>query len=278
MNTHPSILVFLADLHVGGTSGLMPPRFITFEGNEVRPNEYQKWTWKGWKKAWKWAREIIGKDEWAAVAVGDLTDGLHHMENGNRELWSLANDDHAGGAIDVLKDVLKDASEVFISEGTHCHTRYSEHGIAGALSVNGINVVKPSKQQSAWPELDVKVNGALALIDHHISTTSRSYSESSAYSATLADVRNRRSRAGLECPKLIVRAHRHQYGCWDDGYSTLVVLPPWQGQTRFTHRVVPRIVPQCGLVIADFRNVPYGEQPVIQKCIYTYKPAPPNVL
>lgn len=250
----------------------MPPRFITFEGNEVRQNEYQKWTWDGWKRCWKWAKAIIGKDKWGAALVGDSIDGIHHLGNGNREMWSVTSDDHVSSAIDVLKDVLGGADQVFVSEGTHCHTGYSEHGIASALSQNGIKVVKPSKRQSAWEELDIRVHGALTLVDHHMSTTGRSYLESGAYSTTLADVRNRRSRAGLEVPKLVVRAHRHQYGMWDDGYSTLVVVPPWQGQTRFTQRVVPRIVPQCGMVIADWRTVPYGEQPVIHKCIYTYKP------
>jgi hypothetical protein len=258
-----------ADLHIGGTTGLMPPRFITFEGNEVRPNAYQKWTWKAWIDCWKWARQVFGKDEWAAAIVGDAIDGVHHTDNGNRELWSITSDDHASSAVGVLKDVLMDASQVFVLEGTHCHTTYSEHGIATALEHEGVKIHRPSKQQGAWPELDLRLHGSLSCIDHHISATSRSQSESSAYSATLADVRNRRSRAGLDVPKLVVRAHRHQFGCWDDGYAVTVVLPPWQGNTRYTHRVVPRAVPQCGLVIADWRNVPYGERPVIHSRIHT---------
>lgn len=265
----PKLAVFLSDLHIGGTSGLMPPKFTTFEGNEIHQNPYQKWTWKAWLDCWKWAREVIDDAEWAAVLNGDLIDGLHHMESGNREFLGSSVDDHASNAIEVLYDVLKDAGEVYISEGTHCHTGYTEHGIGSVLAWKGVKVVKHSLRQSAWPELDLRIHGCLTCVDHHISTTTRSYLESGAYSTTLADVRNRRGRAGIEIPKLIVRSHRHQFGLWDDGYSTLVVLPPWQGPTRFTHRVVPRIVPQCGLVIADWRTVPYAEQPVIHKRIHT---------
>lgn len=41
----PKILVLLSDLHVGATSGLLPPNFVTFEGNEIGQNAYQKWLW-----------------------------------------------------------------------------------------------------------------------------------------------------------------------------------------------------------------------------------------
>ena len=264
----PKVAIFLSDLHIGGTTGLLPPGFVTFEGNEIKQNEYQKWLWSCWLDCWKWADKVIGKDKWIAVLNGDLIDGFHHM---TKEVVSVDPSDHASGAIDVLEAVLKGAEAVYISEGTHVHSGNQEHSIASILHWRGIKVAKHNAKKSAWPELSLRVHGSLVCIDHHVATTSRSYLEAGAYSGTMGDMRNRRSRAGLEVPKLIVRSHRHQYGMFDDGYGCMVILPPWQGATRFTRRVVPGIVPQCGMVVADWRNCPFNSVPSIHTRLHTVK-------
>lgn len=202
---------------------------------------------------------------------GDLIDGNHHQ---TREIISADVADHFDGAVKCLSDVLKSASGVYLTEGTNVHTNNSEHGIAKVLEWRGVKVKSPNNRKAAWPEITIRVNGCLCTIDHHVNTTGRSYTEASAYSATMADVTNRRARAGWEVPKLIVRSHRHQYGQFSDGYRTMVILPPWQGSGRFVRRVVPGAVPQCGMVIADWRNVPFGSPPVLHSRIHTVKNTP----
>lgn len=262
----PKVLVLLSDLHVGASAGLLPPDFISFEGNEIKQNRYQKWLWDSWVKSWKWADEIIGKDAWLCAINGDLTDGLHHD---TREVVSADVADHIAAAVQTIVDVVKGSSGVYITEGTNVHVQNYEHGIARSLKSQGIKIVSPNKRKGAWPEMDIVINGCRIAIDHHVSTSTKPATESSAYSQTLSTVQDRYCRAGWKVPTFLVRSHRHQFGYFTDGYRSMVILPPWQGATRFTRRVVPRVVPQCGLVIADWRNVPFGKPPVIHHLIFT---------
>lgn len=268
VDRRPRVVVLLSDLHVGAVAGLLPPDFVTFEGNPVEQNPYQKWLWNCWLDCWEWSRKVIGDDQWLCVLNGDLIDGNHHQ---TKEIISPDTGDHMSAAIEALIDVLKPADGVYLTEGTHVHSGNQEHGIASVLSWHGVKIMKPHGKKAAWPEMDLNVAGTLVTVDHHVGTTGRSYTEAGAYSTTMADVTNRRSRAGWRVPKLIVRSHRHQYGLFSDGYRTMVVLPPWQGATRFTRRVVPGIVPQCGMVIADWRTCEDNSPPVIHTRIHTVK-------
>lgn len=272
--SEPKVLVMVSDLHVGAVSGLLPPDFVTFEGNEVKQNAYQKWLWSCWEDCWSWSSKIIGKDPWGCAINGDAIDGNHH---GTREIISPDTADHIDAVFGVLTDKLMSARKVYLTEGTNVHVNNSEHGIAAGLRGRGVKIVSPGRK-SAWPELDLRIHGCPIAIDHHVSATTRSYLESGAYSATLADMRNRRGRTGWPIPKLVVRSHRHQYGMWSDGYGTMVVLPPWQGGSRFVRRVVPGAVPQCGMVIADWRNVPFGDLPTIHTRIHTVEQPTPEFL
>lgn len=259
-------LVLLSDLHVGATAGLMPPGYVSFEGNTIGQNDYQKWLWSCWKDCWKWARKVLGKDEWICAINGDVIDGNHHN---TREIVSVDEWDHVSASIDCLVDVLADAKSVYLTEGTNVHVQNSEHSIANIMKGRGVNVEKPKGKKGAWAELDLIVNGCLVSVDHHVSSSLSSLSESAAFSRTIGDVRNRRSRAGYSVPKVVVRSHRHQYGMYDDGYSKMIILPPWQGNTRFVRRVVPGAIPQCGMVILDWTNTEYAGLPTVHTRIHT---------
>ena len=275
MKSSPRVLILLSDLHVGATAGLLPPGFVTFEGNTVEQNPYQKWLWSCWKDCWKWTHDVIGKDEWSAVVNGDVIDGVHHE---TREIISSDAADHSSAAVELLKEYLKDASSVYLTEGTNVHVQNSEHGIASSLRWHGVNVVSPNRRKSAWPELDLSIHGACVLVDHHVATSGKSQNASSKFASTVADIRNRRGAAGWRQPQLIVRAHAHEFGIWNDGNCTMVVLPPWQGSTRFGRRVVTRAIPKCGIVIADWRNCTKGEPPVIHHRIHTVDRSNPQFL
>lgn len=271
----PKLLVILSDLHCGATAGLFPKDFVTFEGNEIKQNVFQEWLWEQWKDVWQWKEQVCGKDAWSAALNGDLIDGNHHY---TKEIISADANDHVAAAIECLQPYLSGAQSVFLSEGTHCHVGNSEHGIGKVLKNQGVNVREYTKRKTAFPGLDFRIHGCVVSMDHHVATSARSQNESAAYSQTLADIRNRRSRAGWEIPGLIVRSHRHQYGCFDDGYGKMVILPPWQGRTRFTDKVVVGIVAQCGMVIADWRHVEYGQPPVIHTRLHTIEMPTPQIL
>lgn len=266
-NAEPKVGVFFGDLHCGSTMGLLKPGFVTHEGNGIKLNEYQEWMWEAWTDCWKWAKKVIGKDSWFAVNNGDSIDGNHHH---TREIWSPDEADHMASCADILSEALEGASEVYLTEGTNVHVKNMEHGIARRLKNDGIKVRSP-KGMHAWPELKLEVAGARCEVDHHMSVAMRSYLEASALSITLGDIRNQRARTGGTVPKLIVRSHRHRFGLYEDGYGMMIALPPWQGITRFTRRVVPGAVPQVGLIVCDWRTCSTNETPVVHKRLHTLK-------
>ena len=265
MKTDAKVVILFSDIHVGSTTGLLKPGYVTHEGNEIALNDIQKWLWSCWKDCWSWAELVINNDPWACIVNGDDVEGNHHK---TKQIWSPDESDHMMAASEVLQEVLRSASDVYLTEGTEAHTKNMEHGIAKILKGQGINVRSP-KGLGAWPELRLEVNGTVCAADHHISTSMRSYLESSAYAISMGDMRNRYARADQRVPKFFVRSHRHQYGHFDDGYGSLVVLPPWQASTRFVRKVVPGAIPQCGLVIADWRTVETDAPPVIHRRLHT---------
>lgn len=274
-DNRPKILVCLSDLHVGSTKGILHPGFVTHEGQEIGLNPLQQWYWEAWQDCWGWMKKVVGDEPWGLVVNGDVIDGNHH---GTKEIWSVDEGDHLAAAVELLKPVSQDASAVFIVEGTESHTRNFEHALAKSLAGSGVAVVKETEKAPAWQSLNVRVNGALTVVDHHVTTSMRSYLESSAMSITLGDVRNARSRAGHEVPQVIIRSHRHRFGLYEDGYGLVVFLPAWQALTRFGRKVVPGAIPQCGLVILDWRNVEYTGTPVVHKRLHTVQQASSQVL
>lgn len=259
-------LVSFSDPHFGASTGLLPPKFVSFEGQIIKQNPFQIWQWMKWKECWKWVKSIVKDEEYGVAANGDLIDGNHHN---TREIISPNVQDHVEACVQGLAPFLVDAKSVFITEGTNVHTNNSEHGIAGTLRSMGINVVKPNKRKSAWSALSLRVHGCLTAIDHHMSTALSSLSESAAFSRTMGDITYKTERAGYNVPKVIIRSHRHQFGMYDDGYKLMISLPPWQGSSRFVRRVAPGAVPQCGMVILDWTKSPFGGLPVVHRKIFT---------
>lgn len=268
------LVVAMSDLHVGSTVGLLQPAFVTHEGTPVGQNDLQKWLWSSWEDCGAWMREVIGSDPWALVVNGDVVDGNHHR---TKEIWSVDEGDHLEAAAGILSDFARDASAVYLTEGTESHTKGMEHALARILKSDGLNVVSPPKR-GAWDSLGLRVHGSLCEFDHHMPTSMRSYLEASALSITLGDIRNQRARSGADVPKVIVRSHRHRFGLYEDGYGMMVALPAWQALTRYGRKVVTGAMPQCGIVILDFRHVEYGGTPVVHKRLHTIKQPTPSVL
>lgn len=258
-----------SDPHAGASNGLLPPNFTSFEGQEIKQNPYQKWTWKRWNDFWKHVYKIVGKEEFAAVANGDLIDGNHHN---TREIISPNVDDHVEACMELITEHLLKASQVYVTEGTNVHTQNSEHGIARGLKARGVAIIQPTERKFAWPTLDVRIQGVLVNIDHHVSAATSSVSEAAAFSRTIADVTTKRQRAGWRVPKMFIRSHRHVYGCWSNGYQKMICLPSWQGLGRFVHRVAPGSVPHCGGVVLEWKK--YGELPIVHEIIYTPEQSP----
>jgi len=262
MKTKSKVLLCISDLHVGSTVGLWPKDFVSNEGNLIGQNKFQEWLWECWQDMQVWAQKVIGKDSFDVVVNGDLVDGIHH-----RTLQVMTPDvgDQSDAVRQVLGFLAETSNKLFLIKGTECHTRNDEIRIGRALGA----VKDPSSGQNAWDNLDLEINGTLYNFAHHISATARSYLEASAHSIMLGNLTHSRARAGKQVPKVMVRAHRHRHGIWDDGNQVSVITGAWQGATRYVHKVVPDAIPQPSAVIFDHRGLSCGDLPLIHRRVYT---------
>ncbi|HEX2099176.1 MAG TPA: hypothetical protein VHF69_00850, partial [Candidatus Synoicihabitans sp.] len=59
------LIAVLADLHAGSVVGLLPPGFVSDEGNEIAQNAPQRWLWTCWEDAKQFLFEVAGADPFA---------------------------------------------------------------------------------------------------------------------------------------------------------------------------------------------------------------------
>ena len=264
MKSKAKLIVALSDLHVGSTVGLWPKDFVSNEGNPIGRNKFQEWLGECWDDAMAGIAKVVGKDEFELVINGDMVDGIHH-----RTLQVMTPDigDQTDAVRQILAPLAEKAARIHIVKGTECHTRNDEIRLGRALGASK----DPSNGQNAWDTLDLEVNGCLYNFAHHITTSMRSYLEASAHSISLGDLTMTRARAGMPVPKVMVRAHRHRHGIWDDGNQMSVVTGAWQGLTRYGYKVVPNAIPQPSWVVFDHRTTDKGELPLVHRRVYTAK-------
>ena len=256
------LILTVSDLHVGSTVGLWPKDFVCSEGHPIGQNNFQKWLWKCWVDMQPWAAKIIGKDPFELVINGDLVDGIHHK---TVQVMSPNVGDQTSAVLDILRPFTKGAAGVHVIKGTECHSRGDEIHIGAALGASR----DPVTHQNAWDMLDIEVNGTLYNFAHHISTAVRPYLEAGGHSIALGSLTMSRARTKKRVPDVMVRAHRHRHGVWNDGNQISAVCGAWQGLTRYGFKVVPDAIPQPSCIIFDARNTDKGELPLIHQRVYT---------
>lgn len=256
------MVVIVSDLHCGSTVGLLPPDFVTLEGNEIQQNAVQRWLWECWTDATeRWLPSIVGSDPFALVVLGDAVEGDHHRTT---QIISKDMIDHRNAAVECLSPMAKRAAATFVVEGTECHVGNVEHTLAGKLKA----VPDPDTGKPAWERLDLTVAGTRSIFQHHITVAIRSYLEASGLGIALGNEQLEAAKNGEQPPKCLFSAHRHRYGEFRDASGLCVVSPPWQVKTRHGMKVVPSARTRPGLVVADWRGLPDGSLPTMHAMIY----------
>ena len=252
----------ISDTHIGSTKGLLNPGFTTLEGNEIKLNAMQEWLWLCWEKANSFIDEQVGDEPFALVVNGDVIEGIHH---GTKEIWSPEVTDQRNAAVEILKPLVAKAAASFLVRGTECHVQNSEAGVGSQLGC----VRDEQTGLHAFDRLVLELNGIRHVFRHHIGTSVRRGLAGTQLSANLAEEQVEAANNGEKIPRVVVCSHRHKYGLYQDTNGLLVVTPPWQGLTRFGHKVVSQARTNPGLVLLDYTGKQNGELPnVISK---TYK-------
>ena len=264
-------VVVISDIHAGSVYGLLPPNFVSMEGNTIHQNAIQQWLWQNWM-AWQgewWDTNIGDGSDVLLIVNGDSTEGVHH---GTKEIISPDPTDHRMAAFHILQPLAERCEHVIIIEGTECHTNNMEHTLAHDLAA-----IKPNgKNKSAFGVLHLEVHGTRCFFAHHISATARVYLEASALSIALRNVQLEAISVGQKPPRVCGFAHRHRMGYYRAHDALSFVTPPWQAVTRFGRKVVPaaRCVP--GVVLLDWTGKERDSVPEFHSL--TFNPPPDEVV
>lgn len=250
------LAIVIGDTHAGSSVGLLPPDFSTLEGQPIGQNAVQKWLWECWTD-WteNWLPALAGNDPFVLILNGDLIEGKHH---GTTQVISDDTKDHASAAFQILAPIAKRAAKVYVTLGTECHTKTTEHSLGKELGATP----EPGTKRYAWDRLDASIGGTRTIVTHHITPTSRPWLEASALSIHLGAERLEAVRNGEpHLPKVLCCQHRHRFGTYSDGSGLCVVGPAWQMGTRHTGKVVPNARCQPGVFALDMRGRKDGELP-----------------
>ena len=156
--------------------------------------------------------------------------------------------------------------KVFFVIGTECHTGNFETALSEVLD----GEINPDTKSHGFNRLDLTVNGTRCIFQHHISATARAYLEASGLGIALGNEQLEAAKNGEVIPRVLVCAHRHRYGEFNDGVSMAMVTHPWQGLTRHGYKVVGSARTKPGGLILDFTDCEPGTIP--QVLSRTYRP------
>ena len=268
-------IVPVGDPHCGSRFGLMPPIMRTNDGSSVMQNKIQDFMWRKWIHATtRWLPEILGDARWCLVLQGDLVEGRHHA---NMELVDHDITVHARIAREVLGPLADAAAEVFCIRGTECHARTTESEIAEHLGATP----DPDTDDHCWEQLQIRTHGILCHFKHHISTTMRPWTRGGPLVRALVQEQLKAIELNHEPPKVIVRAHAHQFDIAESTYGLAVVTGAWQGMTRFARRVTQASHTIPSMQVLDFRDMNdryRGATPGLPRVHWiSYRPAPDHI-
>ena len=268
----PIRLVFvLSDIHCGSTVALMPPSFRTLEGTILDQNPIQQWLWTCWQDTIKWIEQVSNGEPYAVVLNGDLLEGNHHK---SMQIISVDVGDHVEAAIHCLRPIVAKAHKVFIVKGTEVHTGNAEIVLGKALKTE----IDPVTKQAAWDRLTIDINGVRCVFRHHIGTSVRRGLAGTQLSMQLAEEQVEAANANELIPRVLCCAHRHKFGYYQDNNGLCVVSAPFQGLTRFAHKVVSQARTNPGVFALDFRGKNKGELPQLLSRIYESEKTNPVTL
>jgi hypothetical protein len=252
------LLLVVSDLHCGSEVGLMPPDTEIRTGNRIGfgSNTHQEWLWSCWLDLEARFAAIRGKDKYALLLNGDLTEGVHHK---SIEALTQSIEDHAEMSVTAVGGLAKKAEKIFVTLGTEAHTGLVEHEIAKRIGAVG------GRARGKWL---FQVAGCLIDATHHIGTTSRAYLEASALSINMGNARLNSMRCGQEPAKVYLRGHRHAGGWFSDGQGMIGVTGGWQFLTRYGRKVVPDSIPRPSALVLDWRRKRDGDLPEVHEMVW----------
>ena len=258
MDSPPFTLV-LSDIHCGGTTALLPPDFETIEGQAVRQTAFQKWLWGCWLEIKDWCTDH--HDAYDLVVNGDAIEGMHHR---TIQVWSPDPADHVNAAHHCLAPIADMARKVYVVLGTEAHTGTFEHDLADRLGAEYAD----GKRRKAFDVLRLVYDGTRYKFCHHISTSSRPWTEAGRLSSALSAHQLVDVRRGAAMTQVLGCGHGHIYDFHGNATGLCVTGPGWQGPTRYVGRFAPHSGLEVGGYVLDRTHARPGGLPALVPLVW----------
>jgi hypothetical protein len=255
----PKLLVVIGDLHCGSVCGLALDDYTDAEGVRHRHNKRQAWIWHHWLKFWDWVEEVADGDPWVLAVNGDVTEGVHHRTT---EVVTNREEDHADMAIEILAPIMERAARVLMTRGTDAHVKNVETALAKKFGAP-----LDGEGRSTPDRLEFIMNGCRYSMAHHMGASLRPWTRASGLGIAMQAELSEAAAAGHERPQVMLRAHRHVWGMFQDVAGMVVCSPPWQLDTRYVHRIAEGSRPHIGGLIMDHRGAREGERPTCRSYV-----------
>lgn len=239
-------LILLSDIHSGDRFSVCPPTILLHEGGSYKHSKIQKMLWPIWEEFTNvFIPHVTDEKDYNLAIVGDLLEGLHH-----NMVHAITNDsaDHFSVAEELLRPLMMNAHQTLFIKGTSVHAgRSGNEEQKFARSMKDLNVYNKNGRFTHYM-VDYFMGDYKINIAHHIGSTSRQNSETTAITAEIhelcTDIAKWEKKPVL--PHYVVRAHRHRacgvsFPMKDDHNIKGVILPAWQVKTDFVFKVAARI-------------------------------------
>jgi hypothetical protein len=250
--------ITLSDLHVGSDVGLWPPDYRTIEKQIPKPqSEFQEWLWTCWLQIPATIKGLAPKANRRILVInGDVIEGIHHH---SPEIMVATRADMDAALKLVLAPLRGMFHGFLLTKGTECHSALSEIGLGSHLGPNCMGVMD---------KLRVRHNEVNLQWRHHMSTTSRIHTEGTALRNEWVQEAAEAARCRYPAPDILTMAHRHVPDLLLNGQTIIGVTGPWQGLTRYGHKVARHGVAKPSMLIYDFSGKGRGELPEARQHVW----------
>ena len=223
-------LVLIADLHVGSTVGLCPPKATLDDGGSYEISTGQRWLWQSWGK---FVDRVRGLSDPILIMAGDIIDC--DIRQRSYQLITRNVTTVIKIATDILDPLIKMCTKTYVLRGTAAHVGLSaeyEEQIASDFGA----VQNPETEKSSWYRLFLKVEDVKVMVSHHGKGLGQEPNASAARMAARIQL-NCTDYYNI-CPDLAVFAHNHLWADSHDAHRTRVVyLPSWCLASEYAFRL-----------------------------------------
>lgn len=230
------IVAIAGDLHVNSTVALCPPRYTLDDGGTYVASKQQRFIWNHWVSYWDAIKEYKEQGYYIyAVLNGDLVDDLAHRST---QLITKNPADIIDIGIQALEPCLSVADRIFVIRGTEAHVGSSaslEETLANEI---GAVVDDETGNHSRWLFRAVINDVSLHIAHHPGMGHMRMWTRGGDANRLAAQLFMRYAEMGIKAPDLAIFGHNHKPVDSYDNYPTrAVILPSWQLNTAFGHRI-----------------------------------------